>query len=243
MERPPGTGQVFHYLPFCFRGFVDLLLTSLSRNSVLTLSTDLAKLSDELKLAAPDYFLNVPTLLERVRAKVEEIDSEARRIAARDFRARAEAHICSGRSGEGFARRICSAGRSPSKFMFPAIRKSIGPNLKALICGSAPLAVETQLFFMMLGIPVLQVYGLTETTAICTMDDPRHVEPGRVGPAIPGIEMKVAENGEILVRGPNIFPGTGSGRRKPRRRWQAAGSTRAIRARWTRRAIGASPDG
>jgi long-chain acyl-CoA synthetase len=54
---------------------------------------------------------------------------------------------------------------------------------------------------------VLQVYGLTETTAICTMDDPRHVDPGRVGPAIPGIEMTVASNGEILVRGPNLFPG------------------------------------
>ena len=91
--------------------------------------------------------------------------------------------------------------------MFPAIRKNIGPNLKALICGSAPLAVETQLFYMMLGIPVLQVYGLTETTAICTMDDPAHVEPGRVGPAVPGIEMTMAENGEILVRGPNVFPG------------------------------------
>ena len=59
----------------------------------------------------------------------------------------------------------------------------------------------------MLGIPVLQVYGLTETTAICTMDDPRRVEPGAVGPAIPGIEMKLGESGEILVRGPNIFPG------------------------------------
>ena len=91
--------------------------------------------------------------------------------------------------------------------MFPAIRKSVGPNLKALICGSAPLSVETQLFFMMLGIPVLQVYGLTETTAICTMDVPGHVAPGHVGPAIPGIEMTVGDNGEILVRGPNIFPG------------------------------------
>ncbi|HXU20650.1 MAG TPA: AMP-binding protein, partial [Verrucomicrobiae bacterium] len=69
------------------------------------------------------------------------------------------------------------------------------------------LAVETQKFFMMLGIPVLQVYGLTETTAICTMDDPRHVEPGRVGCAIPGVEMKVGDHGEILVRGPNIFAG------------------------------------
>ena len=67
--------------------------------------------------------------------------------------------------------------------------------------------VETQLYFNMLGIPVLQVYGLTETTAICTMDDPRRVEPGRVGPAISGIEMKLGENEEIVVRGPNIFPG------------------------------------
>jgi long-chain acyl-CoA synthetase len=90
----------------------------------------------------------------------------------------------------------------------PAIRKKmIGSNLKALICGSAPLSVETQLYFMMLGIPVLQVYGLTETTAICTADDPRHVEPGRVGPAVRGVEMKLGEQNEILVRGPNIFAG------------------------------------
>jgi long-chain acyl-CoA synthetase len=59
----------------------------------------------------------------------------------------------------------------------------------------------------MLGIPFLQVYGLTETTAICTMDDPGHVVPGRAGPAIRGIEMRLGENDEIIVRGPNIFPG------------------------------------
>jgi long-chain acyl-CoA synthetase len=92
-------------------------------------------------------------------------------------------------------------------FMFPAIRANIGPNLIALICGSAPLAADTQLFFMMIGIPVLQVYGLTETTAICTMDEPGKIEPGGVGRAVPGIEMTVASNGEILVRGPNVFPG------------------------------------
>lgn len=83
----------------------------------------------------------------------------------------------------------------------------VGDNLKALICGSAPLTPETQDYFKMLGIPVLQVYGLTETTGICTMDDPHHVVPGRVGPAISGIEMRLAENDEIVVRGPNVFPG------------------------------------
>src|SRR5882762_3470536 len=93
--------------------------------------------------------------------------------------------------------------------IFPTIRKKmIGRNLRALICGSAPLSAETQLYYSMLGIPVLQGYGLTETTALCTMDDPDgSVVPGRVGPAIAGVEMKLGENEEILVRGPNIFPG------------------------------------
>jgi long-chain acyl-CoA synthetase len=60
---------------------------------------------------------------------------------------------------------------------------------------------------MMLGIPVLQAYGLTETTGICTLDVPGQVDPGFVGHAIPGIEMKLGENNEIVVRGPHIFPG------------------------------------
>ena len=54
---------------------------------------------------------------------------------------------------------------------------------------------------------MLQVYGLTETTGICTMDDPKNPVPGHVGPAIPGIEMRLADNDEIIVRGPNVFPG------------------------------------
>ena len=92
--------------------------------------------------------------------------------------------------------------------IFRKIRDRFGPHLRALICGSAPLAPETQLFFLMLGIPVLQAYGLTETTGICTLDDPRvPVEPGYVGVAITGIEMKLAENDEIVVRGPHIFRG------------------------------------
>ena len=205
MGRSTRPDQIFHYLPVCFAGSWILLLTALSRSSVLTLSTDLNKLADELKLAAPDYFLNVPTLLERVRTKVEE--SIAKRGLANSIFSRAKREYLRRESGrtqrfDSFCLRIANS------LMFPKIRRSIGgPHLRALICGSAPLAVETQLFFMMLGIPVLQVYGLTETTAICTMDDPRHVAPGRVGPAIPGIEMTLAENGEILVKGPNIFPG------------------------------------
>lgn len=197
--------RVFQYAPFCFAAARVLLLTSLSRNSVLTLSTDLTKLSDELKLAAPHYFVNVPIFLERVRRKVEE-SIRARGGFAAGVYSRAFAAYRNTHGGKNSLAGSLSLWLANS-IMFPAIRAGIGPNLKALVCGSAPLAPETQLFFMMLGIPVLQVYGLTETTAICTMDEPGHPVPGRVGPAIPGIEMRVGENDEILVRGPNIFSG------------------------------------
>ena len=197
--------RVFHYLPFNFAGSWILLLSCLSRSSVLSLSTDLSKLGEELKLAAPDYFLNVPTLLERVRAKVEEQVKQRGGIAASLFEKARTAwlrlHRHESRSLDPVWLALANA------LMFPAIRRSLGPNLRAIISGSAPLALETQLFFFMLGIPILQVYGLTETTAICTMDNPNAVEPGRVGRAIPGVEMKLGENNEIIVRGPNIFPG------------------------------------
>ena len=197
--------RIFHYAPFCFAASWILLLSALSRTSVLTLSTDLSKLTEELKIANPDYFLNVPALLERVRAKIQKTIQERGGFAAAVFSRAQRAYI---QSLEGKPRFLDSLSLAlANRIMFPTIRKSIGPNLKALICGSAPLSLETQLFFMMIGIPVLQVYGLTETTAICTMDDPDHVVPGSVGPAIPGIEMSLAENGEILVRGPNVFPG------------------------------------
>lgn len=197
--------RVFQYAPFCFAAARVLLFTSLSRNSVLTLSTDLAKLSDELKVAAPDYFVNVPIFLERVRRKVEESIRARGGFAAAVYSRAFRASLAKNRGQSDFTGSF--ALRLARAVMFPAIRENIGPNLKALICGSAPLAPETQLFFMMLGIPVLQVYGLTETTAICTMDDPAHPVPGRVGPAIPGIEMMAGENDEILARGPNVFPG------------------------------------
>ena len=197
--------RVFHYLPFSFAASWIAMLSFLSRNSTLTLSTDLTKLADELKLASPDYFLNVPTLLERVRATIQETIRKRGAFAANVF----------SKAQDAFARKTNNQKRFTDSFwlalarfaMFPTIRAGIGTNLKGLICGSAPLSTETQLFFTMLGIPVLQVYGLTETTAICTMDDPARVEPGRVGVTVPGTEMQIADTGEILVRGPHVFPG------------------------------------
>jgi long-chain acyl-CoA synthetase len=206
MGNRPGQDRVYHYLPFCFAGSWIMLLTCLLRGSLLTLNTDLTKLAGEMRTVAPDYFLNVPALLERMRKAVDEQIWKTGGLV-RTIYSRAKAAWM--RKQDNQARFADASWLAlADALVFPTIRKKmIGANLKALICGSAPLNIETQLYFKMLGIPVLQVYGLTETTAICTMDDPRHVEAGHVGPAIRGIEMKLGENEELIVRGPNIFPG------------------------------------
>jgi long-chain acyl-CoA synthetase len=206
MENKPGQDRVFHYLPFCFAGSWIMLLTCLLRGSSLTLNTDLTKIASEMRAVGPDYFLNVPALLERMRKAVDEQLWKTGGVVLHIYSRAKGAWIRKQEKHAGFADAIWLT--LAQAVVFPTIRKKmIGSNLKALICGSAPLNVETQLYFMMLGIPVLQVYGLTETTAICTMDEPGHVEPGRVGPAISGIEMKLGENDEIVVRGPNVFQG------------------------------------
>ena len=208
MQGRPAQGQdrIFHYLPFNFGASWIAVLTFLQRRSRISLNTDLTKLANDMRAAAPDYFLNVPQLLERMRRAVDEQLWKTGGIAQAIY----------SRAKAGWARKQDSQAKSnddfwlwlANKLIFPSIRKKmLGANLKALICGSAPLNPETQLYFLMLGIRVLQVYGLTETTAICTMDDPDHAEPGKVGPAIPGIEMRLGDGDEIIVRGPNIFPG------------------------------------
>ncbi|HTS37264.1 MAG TPA: AMP-binding protein [Candidatus Solibacter sp.] len=200
-----GQDRVFHYLPFSFCASWIATLTFMLRGSVVTLNTDLTKISTDLPAVSPHYFLNVPQLLERMRRAIDEQVAQKGglvhviyRRAVGAWTGKGPGSISSGAMWFWIARGL----------IFPAIRRKIaGPNLKALICGSAPLTLETQDYFRMLGIPVLEVYGLTETTGICTMDDPHRPVLGRVGLAIPGIEMRLGENEEILVRGPNVFPG------------------------------------
>jgi long-chain acyl-CoA synthetase len=200
-----GQDRIFHYLPFSFCASWIAVLTFMLRGSLVTLNTDLTKIASDMPAVAPHYFLNVPQLLERMRRGVDEQIAQKGGVAQTVY-SRAKASW--GRNGKQ-----PQAGDSfwlwlANLLVFPTIRKKMmGEHLKALICGSAPLTPETQDYFKMLGIPVLQVYGLTETTGICTMDDPKNPVPSRVGPTIGGVEMRLAENGEIVVRGPNVFPG------------------------------------
>jgi long-chain acyl-CoA synthetase len=179
--------HVFHYLPFCFAGSWILMLTCVSRDAIVSLSLDpKASLIDDLAAVAPHFLLNVPLVLERIRARVVEQIASRPRVVQWALR-------------QSLLRPL----------LHRQIRQRFGARLRGLICGSAPLARETQEWFQSVGIPVYQVYGLTETTAVCTIDreDPSQVVAGRVGFAIDGVELRRDETGEILARGPNIFAG------------------------------------
>jgi long-chain acyl-CoA synthetase len=202
--QEPQPIAVFQYLPFNFAASWIVMLSCLSKNTVLTLSTDLNKVADEIILSKPNYFFNVPTLLERVRRGVEDAMSKRNSLIRLVYRNAREAwkQKREGKNGSSFWLAVGGA------LIFSQIRARFGGELHGLVCGSAPLAPETQDFFAMLGIPIWQVYGLTETCGICTMDDPQiESEPGRVGQAIPGIDLMIGENEELIVRGPNVFPG------------------------------------
>jgi long-chain acyl-CoA synthetase len=199
-----GADRVFHYLPFCFAGSRIQLWSQLARGNPLMVSSDLNNLVEELGTAQPHYFLNVPTLIERIRTGVGNKLKERGGIAYGLYSRASEA---SAREREGNASLVdklaLALGR---RVVFSKIRAQIGQNLEFLICGSAPLSEDTQRWFSMIGIPVYQVYGLTETTAIVTMDKKGTARPGYVGRALEGVELKVSDEGELLCRGPNIFP-------------------------------------
>lgn len=195
--------RVFHYLPFCFAGSRIVLWTSLFKDNGLMMSTDLNNLIEELQVAKPNYFLNVPVLLERMKSGV---DAKLRERGAAvqwlyESSKQAYATTLEGRA----TLRDRALLRIANKVLFQPIAKKIGENLDCLICGSAPLGEDTQRWFEMIGIRVYQVYGLTETTAIVTMDQPPEVIPGRVGPAIDGCIIRLGDHDELLVKGDGVF--------------------------------------
>lgn len=197
--------KVFHFLPFCFAGSRVMLWTQLYRGNPLLLSTDLQNLVAEMGAADPHYYLNVPAVLERIKNGVGKKIAERGGLALALYN-RGQAAFRAEREGKaGLLDRLTLA--AARKLVFSTIKQQIGPSLEFLICGSAALAEETQWWFELVGVQVYQVYGLTETTAIVTMDIPGGVRPGYVGHAIQGCEIKISDEGELLVRGPGIFAG------------------------------------
>lgn len=201
MAQAGGEDLVYHYLPMCFMGSRLVVWTCLFRDNPIHLGSEPERILAEVGTVQPHYFLNVPILLERFKAGVD--DAMAARggpVAALYTRAvdpAAKRGTLADRITQAIAERV----------LYPKVRARFGENLRFLICGSAALRPDVSAWFERIGIPVYQVYGLTETTGIVTMDRPKDAKTGTVGFPLPRVELKLGEGDELMVRGPNLFTG------------------------------------
>ncbi len=164
-------------------------------------------LGEVLREARPTLFFAVPRVWERLEGKLREAGAEApllaRRIGAwaRSVGARA-------------ARARLEGGRRPRSYpladrlLLRRIKERLGlDRAKLLVSGAAKIRRETLEYFLSLDLPICEVYGMSEGCALATLNLPGRARLGTVGRPLPGVELRLADDGEILLRGPHVFAG------------------------------------
>jgi long-chain acyl-CoA synthetase len=94
-----------------------------------------------------------------------------------------------------------------NKLVYSKVREAFGGRVRIFVSGGAPLGIDTARWFTSVGIALWEGYGLTETSPVIALNTPLHQRMGTVGRPLPNVELKLAEDGELLVRGPSVFPG------------------------------------
>jgi long-chain acyl-CoA synthetase len=167
---------------------------------------DLENFMGEMQEVKPIFFITVPRLLEKVHAGIKEKGQELSGIKKSLF------YWAIGLA-ENFDVEHPPKGlqslklKFADKVVYTKIREAFGGKMIGIISGGAALSPLIMNFFNAIGIYCSQGYGLTETSPVLTVGDPGHMRPGSVGPAIDDVQLKIAEDGEILAKGPNVMKG------------------------------------
>ena len=151
----------------------------------------------------PAYLPSVPRIFEKIYTLVTS-NNDPEKIAGATQLGLKVRRMQRGRPG-GAASRCRPPFDKADAELFVNVRNIFGGNLKQATSGAAPIAQEILEFFYACGAPVLEGYGMTETSTVTTTSTVADHQLGTVGRAIPGSEIKIADDGEILVRGPHIF--------------------------------------
>ena len=158
----------------------------------------------------PTLMASVPRLYEKIYGRVLDQVRTSSRLRQRIF-------FWAKRVGEAAVeRRMANRRLSPAlalerwladRLVFAKLRARTGGRLRFFISGGAPLSADIAKFFHAAGMPILEGYGLTETSPVIAVNTFQHARLGTVGLPIPGVEVKIAPDGEVLTRGPNVMAG------------------------------------
>lgn len=204
--------RVVSYLPDAHaanRWFAHYL--SMLTGAQITTSPDLKQVAEALTEVHPSVFLGVPRVWVKVKAALEERFSTEplpKRLlidwAVRTGRARARA-LSDGRT-RGVLDNL--QYQLADRLVLATLRERLGlDKVRVAVTGSAPIPPDTHEFFLGLGLPLCEGYGMTECTAGATVSRPERIKIGTVGTPLPGAEVRIAEDGEVLVRGKNVMRG------------------------------------
>jgi long-chain acyl-CoA synthetase len=177
---------------------------------VINYAESLDTVSQNLQEVHPTIVVAVPRLYEKVYARVLENALSGSPVKRRIF-------LWAKRTGEAWtAHRLAGIALSlglklkhaiADRLVFSKLRARTGGRVKLFVSGGAPLSAEIARFFYGAGLPVIEGYGLTETSPVLTLNPPARPKFGTVGKVIPGVQIRIAADGEILAKGPNVMPG------------------------------------
>ena len=205
-----GTYVALSFLPLShsFERTVDYIY--FYRGVTIAYAESINTVPQNLQEVRPHVFVSVPRVYEKFLSRVHETTAQAPAIRQKIFRWAVEI----GRQATPWRLReerppglLGVKLAAADRLVFSKIKERLGGRFEMAISGGAPLGRDVAEFFWGAGVRIFEGYGLTETSPVLTVNGTRRVKLGTVGPAISGVELKIAEDGEILAKGPNIMAG------------------------------------
>jgi long-chain acyl-CoA synthetase len=203
-----GDERTYLFLPLAhsFALLIQLLSYDVG-GSIAYFGGDTKQIVPELQEIKPTYLPSVPRIFEKIYtlalgSQPPEIQEQMKAAAqlgvkVRDMRLR----------GEEVPPELLAKFEEADEQLFKNVRAVFGGELERAVTGAAPIAREILEFFYGCGIPVLEGYGMTETATVATYSTVENHRFGSVGRALPGLEARIADDGELLIKGPNVFKG------------------------------------
>jgi long-chain acyl-CoA synthetase len=198
------------YLPLAHNFGRCLHLLSAYVGGTIAFCPDPLRVAEVAQQVRPTVLPSVPRVYEKVHTAVQASFDEATGIKRRliDWGLIVGKRVSELRQqGEPVPAWLALQHRLADKLVYSKVKERLGGRLRLPISGGAPLAKEVAEFFHSIDIVIIEGYGQTECTTASNVNMPTGFRFGTVGPAIPGIEVRAADDGEILVRGPNVFAG------------------------------------